>query len=162
MTVQIPDGVSFSVSGNVAKAKGPGGEIEKKFPEKVVVKVDGKNIEVACPSKALGNTFEAHFRNMVSGAKETYKKKMKIIFAHFPITVEVKGKDFVVKNFGGEKVPRKTKIVGNTKVEVKGQEVFISGPDKDAVGQTIGNIRSALKVKNRDPRVFQDGLYIVE
>lgn len=162
MAVQIPDGVTFSVSGNTAKAKGPGGEVERQFPEKVSVKVDGKSIEVSCPSKALGNTFEAHFKNMVAGAKETYKRKMKVIFAHFPITVEVKGKDIVIKNFGGEKVPRKTKIVGSTKVEAKGQEVFVSGPDKEAVGQTVGNIRMVLKVKNRDPRVFQDGLYVVE
>ena len=68
----------------------------------------------------------------------------------------------MIKNFLGEKQPRKTRIVGNTKLEVKGQEVTVSGCDKDAIGATIANLRTATKIKDKDPRVFQDGLYVIE
>lgn len=159
--MQIPEGVTFNVSGQDIKVKGPAGEVDKKLPEKVQVKVNGKEIEVICAEKPLKNTFEAHIKNMLKGAKEGYKFKMKVIFAHFPITAEVKGADITIKNLGGEKVPRKTKVVGKTKVEVKGQELFISGPDKDAVGQTVANIRNATKTKKKDHRIFQDGYYVV-
>jgi large subunit ribosomal protein L6 len=159
--MQIPDGVNFSVDGLSLKAKGPGGEVAKNFPEKVQIKVNGKEIEVSCVDKALCNTWAAHVKNMLTGAKDGYKIKMKIIFAHFPITLEIKGKDIMIKNFLGEKVARKAKLVGNTKVEAKGQDVTVSGPDKDAVGQTIANMRLAMKTKDRDHRVFQDGVYIV-
>ena len=76
--------------------------------------------------------------------------------------MEVKGKEMLIKNFLGEKQPRKAKIPGQTKVEVKGQEVTVTGLSKEDVGQTIANIRSATRIRNRDSRVFQDGFYIVE
>ena len=69
---------------------------------------------------------------------------------------------FTIKNFLGEKQPRKTTVIGEkTKVEVKGQVLTISGPDKDAVGQTASNIKQATKIKEKDSRVFQDGFYAV-
>ncbi len=159
--MQIPEGVTFNVSGQEMKAKGPAGEVDKKFPDKVQVKVNGKDVEIICAEKPLRNTFEAHVRNMLKGAKDGYKFKMKVIFAHFPITAEVKGADITIKNLGGEKVPRRTKVIGKTKVEVKGTEIYISGPDKDAVGQTVANIRNATKIRNKDHRIFQDGYYVV-
>ncbi|MEM3690235.1 MAG: 50S ribosomal protein L6, partial [Candidatus Micrarchaeia archaeon] len=62
----------------------------------------------------------------------------------------------------GEKKPRVASIVGDTKVEVKGSEIFVSGVDKEAVGQTCANICSATCIRNKDSRVFQDGIYLVE
>jgi large subunit ribosomal protein L6 len=50
-------------------------------------------------------------------------------------------------------------VVGETQVKVKGQDVTISGPDKEAVGQTAANMKNILKIKDKDPRIFQDGIY---
>ena len=36
---------------------------------------------------------------------------------------------------------------------------MVRGIDKEKVGQTVANIERATKVKNRDIRVFQDGIY---
>jgi len=44
----------------------------------------------------------------------------------------------------------------------KGKEVFVRGPDKDAVGQTAANIEAQSVVSNKDRRVFQDGIFLVE
>ncbi len=58
--------------------------------------------------------------------------------------------------------PRVAEIVGDTEVKINGEEIEVTGPDKEAVGQTSANIEQATHSGNRDPRVFQDGVYIVE
>jgi large subunit ribosomal protein L6 len=160
--IDIPEGVNVRVEGHTVTVKGPAGEVRKTFSKESAVKVSGNKAEVTAKNKALTNTVEAILECMVAGAKSGYKRSMKLLYAHFPITLEVKGKDIAVKNFLGEKQSRKASLVGNTKLEAKGQSVVVSGPDKEAVGQTIANLRSAMKIKDKDPRVFQDGIYDVE
>ena len=46
------------------------------------------------------------------------------------------------------------------KVEVKKDDVMVTGTDKEAVGHTCSNIELATKVRCRDKRIFQDGIYI--
>lgn len=158
--MEIPDGVTISVEGLRVKAKGPQGEAEKTLRAKgASIKVSGKSIEIECPDRAMRRTMEAHIRNLVLGVQKGYSRKMKIIYAHFPFTLEVKGNTLNIKNILGEKLPRTCRIIGKTKIEVKGQEATISGPDKEAVGQTMANIRAALRIRGKDCRVFQDGMY---
>lgn len=160
--IEIPEGVSVHIDGHKITAKGPGGEVHKNLPKEGGVKVEGKSLEVSAPGLALRSTLESVVRSMLAGAKSAYKKNLKLVYAHFPISIEVKGKDVLVKNFLGEKQPRKTVLVGNTRLEAKGQTVTVSGPDKEAVGQTVANLRTAMRIKDRDARVFQDGIYEVE
>jgi large subunit ribosomal protein L6 len=160
--MEIPEGVTVSVEGLVVKAKGPKGEAQKIFHHQdLQIKMEGRNFEVACPDPAMCGTVEAHVRNLVKGVTVGYSRKMKMIYAHFPFTLEVKGNTVFVKNMLGEKLARRFELIGKTKIEVKGQEVTVSGPDKDSVGQTMANIRKAFKIRNKDPRVFQDGIYEV-
>ncbi|MGB9577463.1 MAG: 50S ribosomal protein L6, partial [Candidatus Norongarragalinales archaeon] len=98
-------------------------------------------------------------RNMIKGCTEEYSKKLQVVYAHFPITIEVKGSQVNIKNFLGEKVPRTAKIVGDTKVSVAGQEITVSGHDKEAVGQTASNLVRATRIAKKDVRIFQDGIY---
>jgi large subunit ribosomal protein L6 len=107
-------------------------------------------------------TIIAHIRNMVKGVTEGYTYRMRVVYSHFPITVKVEGDKVLIQNFLGESVPRVAKIVGDTKIEVKGQDIILTGCDKEAVGQTCGNIEQACRISKYDRRVFQDGIYIVE
>jgi len=52
--------------------------------------------------------------------------------------------------------------VGTTQVEVDGEEVTLSGSDKEAVGQTAADIEQLTRVSGKDNRVFQDGVYITQ
>ena len=70
--------------------------------------------------------------------------------------------EFVIENFLGESSPRRARIVGDTKVNVKGDSVVLSGNDIEAVTQSCANIELATRIKGYDPRVFQDGIYRVE
>jgi large subunit ribosomal protein L6 len=158
--VKIPAGVTVAVEGNKVTANGPKGSTAKDFKGTTLdLKLSGDTLSVSGNGKAIENTVRAHLGNMFVGVTKGFARKMIIRYAHFPISVEVKGKDIMIKNFLGERKPRKTKVHGNAKVEVKGQELLISGADREAVGQTVANIRKTTRIKDHDCRVFQDGIY---
>jgi large subunit ribosomal protein L6 len=166
--VSIPDDVEISFDGSVVVVKGPKGEVRKtmEYPG-VTIKKDQSEIviEAENPKKrqwAIMGTYEAHTKNMIKGVREGFEYKMKVIYSHFPMSVKVERNGITVENYLGEKVPRKTRIVGNCEVKVKGTEVTITGNNVEEVGQTAANIEQLTKVKNRDCRVFQDGIYLVE
>jgi large subunit ribosomal protein L6 len=71
----------------------------------------------------------------------------------------VKDKEFLVKNFFGEKGTRKAEIVGDAAVKIDKDTVTISGISIEDIGQTAANIETACKLKKRDRRIFIDGIY---
>ncbi len=162
LMIAIPQGVTVRVEGQKLTVKGPQGEIAKTISKEASVVVKGSQVEVTSHSKALAGTTESIVNSMLKGVVTHYTKNFKLIYAHFPISIEVKGSDVTIKNFLGEKMARKTVLIGNTKVQAKGQSVTVSGADKEAVGQTIANLRTAMKIKDKDSRIFQDGIYEVD
>lgn len=166
MVVKIPAGISVESTPGMLKVKGPLGELQKSYDGRTVeVKVEGETAKAIIKIKetrknhALANTVEAHLKNMISGVSKKFEKKLQLVYSHFPVTLEIKGKDIMIKNFLGEKTPRKAKIYGDAKVDVKGQDIVISGSDVESVGQTASNIIKATHITKRDQRVFQDGIY---
>lgn len=167
-TIEIPEGISVSFSQDVLTVKGPLGTVERKlwYPG---VKIDVREGEVVVDAvssrkeqKAMVGTFTSHIKNMIKGVNEGFECKMSIVYSHFPMQVKVDGKSFIIGNFLGEKKPRVAKILGETKVKVSGNEVTITGINKEDVGQTAANIEQKTKIRRFDPRVFQDGIYIVQ
>lgn len=167
-TIKIPEGVSVSLSQGVFTARGPKGTVERKFwYPGIEIEVREGEVLVDAESyrkeqKAMVGTFTSHLRNLMIGVSEGYECKMTILYAHFPMQVKVEGKTLVIGNFLGEKKSRIAKILGETKVKVTGNEVTITGINKEDVGQTAANIEQKTKIKRFDPRVFQDGIYIVK
>jgi large subunit ribosomal protein L6 len=166
MKIKIPEGVSVTVEGDLVKVKGKTVSSERAFnPLLTAVKVEAGEIDVSMAGKpsqkkhAVENVIASHVKNMIKGDSTDFVKTLKVVFAHFPVSVEVKGNLVLIKNFVGEKTPRTAKIRGKTKVEVKGAEIIVSGRDKEAMSQTASNIVKATKILNRDERVFQDGIY---
>ena len=167
-TIEIPEGISVSFSQDVFTAKGPLGTVERKlwYPGIRIEVGEGKVMVDAESSrkeqKAMVGTFTSHIKNLITGVNEGFEYKMTIVYAHFPMQVKVDGKTLIIGNFLGEKKPRVAKILGETKVKVTGNEVTISGINKEDVGQTAANIEQKTKIKRFDPRIFQDGIYIVQ
>ncbi|MEM2963563.1 MAG: 50S ribosomal protein L6 [Candidatus Anstonellales archaeon] len=163
VVINIPQEVSPSLNGNTLTLSGKVGSITKTFDFKnLKIVLDKGAITVESESSAFLNSAIAHIKNMIKGAQEGYFKKMRVVYSHFPIALETKGDTLIIKNFLGEKKPRTCKIIGQTKISISGKEVIISGPSVEDVGQTIANIRAATKIKNRDSRIFQDGIYPVK
>ncbi len=165
--ITVPQGVTVTVSGAALTVKGQKGQISREFRfPGIAVKVDGGKVVVETAkddkqTKATGGTYASHIKNMVTGVSEGYEYHMKIVYAHFPIQVKVEGKDKVsIGNFLGERKARSANIVGETKVSVQGDKVVLTGVNKEDLGQTAANIEQACKIRKRDPRVFQDGIYI--
>jgi large subunit ribosomal protein L6 len=166
--ISIPEGVSVSFSQDLFVVRGPKGTVQRKFwypgikieagEEEIVVDADSSRKE----QKAMVGTFASHIKNLVTGVTEGFECKLKIVYAHFPMQVKVEGKTLIIGNFLGEKKPRVAKILGETTVKVNGNEVIISGVNKEDVGQTAANIEQKTKIKRFDPRTFQDGIYIVQ
>jgi large subunit ribosomal protein L6 len=76
------------------------------------------------------------------------------------MNVSVAGSELIIKNFYGEKVPRRSRIVQGVTVKVEGDVVKVEGCDIEKVGQTAANMEKATRITNRDRRIFQDGLWI--
>ena len=107
-------------------------------------------------------TFESHVSNMVHGVTEGWEYSMEVFYSHFPMQVSVQGDEIVIENFLGERAPRRTPIRGDTEVSVDGEELTISGPHIEDVGQTAADIEQLTRVSDKDTRVFQDGVYITQ
>ncbi|MDG6909730.1 MAG: 50S ribosomal protein L6 [Nitrososphaerota archaeon] len=164
--VEMPDGVTATLQGRVLSVKGKLGEAKKNFDKiNVNIGVEGKKVVVSPFSKkkrdnVIINTVTSIINNMVTGVTKGYTYKVKVVYAHFPITVKTKGRQVLVENFVGERSPRVSEIVGDTKVTVEGDDVIVKGVSVEDVGQTAANIELATKIKRKDQRVFLDGLYI--
>ena len=164
--VIIPEGVKVTQNKHMLKFEGPLGKTYKSFrniPVNIEI-VKGKILLKAIGSRkkdySILHTSRSIIRNICEGLIVGYTIKMKIVFAHFPITVKVEGKKILIENFQGERAARTTKIVGNTKVIPKGEDVILTGEVWTDITQTAANIELKTKVKNKDHRVFLDGIYI--
>ena len=111
---------------------------------------------------AICGTYAAHLQNMCTGVTKGYQYRMKVVYAHFPIQLKIAGDRIEVGNFLGEKRSRFARIEKDVKVALGADEVTITGIDKESVGKTAANIEHATRIRERDPRVFQDGVYTVE
>jgi large subunit ribosomal protein L6 len=167
-TIEIPEGVSVNIDNLEVSVSGPLGKLQRElwYPGITIKKTDSRLVvESEKPRRkqlAMIGTMESHLRNMITGVSKGFEYKMKVVYSHFPIQLKREGNKLLIGNFLGEKKARKADIVGNTKVEIKGDQVIINGINKEDVGQTAANIRQATKIKRFDPRVFQDGIYLIE
>ncbi|MCK4456421.1 MAG: 50S ribosomal protein L6 [Thermoplasmata archaeon] len=168
--IGIPDGVDAAVEEDKVTISSRGSIVERRFFHPLVsIDKDGDEIVVSCefPKKkeaALVGTFASHIKNMMLGTAKGFECEMRIVYAHFPMKVSVNEERSIVliENFLGERHPRTARIMGETEVTVKGDTVKLKGNSKEDVGQSAANIEQATKIKGYDPRVFQDGVYIIQ
>jgi len=168
VTISIPDGVNVSEKHRILRVEGPLGKTRKTFKRiPVELQVSGKSIMLKSlgtrkKDYAIFKTAESLINSLLKGVQKGYTFKMKIVYAHFPITVKIKDGYINVENFQGERAPRVSKVFGDTKVVPKGDDVIITGPVLTDVSQTAAALQQNTKVKNKDSRVFLDGIYLFE
>lgn len=166
--ITVPEGVKVDMKKRELSISGPNGEVSKVFKDrriKIAIDGDALVISTELPTKrehALFGTYRSHVNNMLKGAQEDFVYKLKIIYSHFPVKVRVEKDRMVIENFIGESKPRKAKIFGKAKVDIQGDIVTVSANNIEDAGQTAANIEAATKIKKVDPRVFQDGIYLIE
>jgi len=165
--IDIPDMVTVRMEGNLIVVGGKLGTLHKdltKLP--ISVDIKDKKLVIKPPDTrkrdlAITNTAKSIILNMIKGVEQGFTYKLKVVYAHFPISVKTKGKEIHVENYFGERAPRVSRVVGDTtKVNIVGEDVIVQGPSLEDVSQTAANIEFSTKLKGKDQRVFLDGLYI--
>ncbi len=166
--VEIPSGIEAQVEGTVVTIKGPEGENSRDFrmPNIEIAKRENKvvvwNKKSTKKEKKMINSVAAHIANMVHGAEKKFSYKLKVCYSHFPVTVDIKGKEVIIKNFLGEKIPRKMTLPEGVDVHVNKDVVTVESIDRERAGQVAANFEVATRITKRDRRVFQDGIFITE
>ena len=167
--VAIPGDVAVSIDGRMITVSGPKGEMARElwYPHITIQQVeDAISVDVDAAmmrkkQKAMVGTLASHIKNMIDGVAYGYRYRMKMVYSHFPVQLRIDDGKFIIGNFLGEKKDRVAPIVDGVDVEINGDEVTVTGINKESVGQTAANIEQATKIKARDPRVFQDGIYVI-
>jgi len=165
--IEIPDGVEVSLNENFVSVKGPEGENKREFKfgnlefgkEKDYIVVGHK--KATKKEKKQINTISAHIANLIKGVQKKFLYELKICFSHFPITVEIKGDEATIKNFLGEKIPRKVTLPKGVETTVNGNVIKTASVNKDLAGQAAACFEKATRITGKDRRVFQDGIFLV-
>jgi large subunit ribosomal protein L9e len=90
---------------------------------------------------------------------------MRLVYAHFPININIEGKgDKVeIRNFLGEKRVRVVDMLAGVTIErsqgVK-DELILSGNDVELVSRSCALIHQVCMVRHKDIRKFLDGIYV--
>lgn len=165
--IPVEANLQVHLENHILKVKGPKGEVEKKLHHPFV-KIEKTDKEIILSTekatkkeKRMINTFRAHINNMIKGVNQTYIYKLKVCSSHFPITATLEKNKIVIKNFMGEKIPRKATIQPNVTVKVAGDLLTVESPNKEAAGQTAINIEKACRRPGFDTRVFADGIWMI-
>ena len=141
--IPIPDKVTVSLDGLAVTVKGPKGELSRILPEGVSVSQDGGTVVVSLTSThrrsrerhGLSRTLVA---NMVEGVSQGFTRKLEIVGVGY--RAQVQGRKLVVSagySHPVEMVPPE----GVTFSVENNTSVFVSGPDKELVGNEAAKIR---------------------
>ncbi len=170
--IELPQGVQAAREGQLLVVKGPKGEVKRKFVHhKVDVKIAGSKLVINSKKatkreKTAVYTLIAHLKNMIHGVQKPFVYKLKACSgppaSHFPMQITVANNTFTIKNFLGEKVPRILKLKQGVNVKINGTEITVESSDIEIAGATASELELATNIPNKDQRIFQDGIYIVE
>jgi len=165
--IGIPDGVEARIENKDIVIKGPNGEVKKTLVRPTVhIEIKDKKIIIKSSNmtkrgKKLMGTFRSLINNIIKGTIEKHNYLVKICSGHFPMNVVVEKGHLIIKNFFGEKYPRKLKLKDGADVRVNGDLITIEGPSKELCGQIATDIEQLTRRTRYDRRIFQDGCYIV-
>jgi len=170
-TIKIPEGIHVKTENNTLEIKGKGGSETKKFINpRLEITVENnelnlrlkKNHKASIKDKTFINSLVSVIKSIFYGIENGYDAKLKICSGHFPMNVSIQDHTIIIKNFLGEKVPRKAVLNKDVNIKVNGDIIEITGINKEKVGQAAARIEQLTRITNKDRRVFQDGCYITE
>ncbi len=164
--IELPSGVTASMSGQSLLIKGPKGESKRNISYSVKMKLENSKIAFETErttkrDKKMLGSLRAHVYNMVKGSINPHTYILKICAGHFPMTVAVADNKLTIKNFLGEKVPRVLHLKEGAAVKVDGQLIHVISSSKETAGQVAADIEQLTRRPGFDTRVFQDGCYII-
>ncbi|KAK5018983.1 putative 60S ribosomal protein L9-B [Cryomyces antarcticus] len=194
-TLTIPKDVKVSIKTRIVTVEGPRGTIgDAAHRKQVFTHATGKlvknlahlSVSFSQPSPSVINielhhgsrknvatlrTVRTLINNLTIGVTKGYKYKMRYVYAHFPINVNIEKNnetglyEVEIRNFIGEKIVRRVVMQSGVDVEASKNvkdELLLSGNSLENVSQSAADIQQICRVKNKDIRKFLDGLYVSE
>lgn len=177
-TLEVPENVKVSIKSRLVTVEGPRGKLVKDLSHLAVnfsvLKKNVIGIEIHHGNRknvATLRTVRTLIQNLIIGVTKGFKYKMRYVYAHFPINVNVDKNNETglwnveIRNFIGEKIVRNVTCQPGVDVEIsKAQkdEIILSGNSLEGVSQSAADIQQICRVRNKDIRKFLDGIYVSE
>ena len=144
MPIAIPAGVTVEVAeNNKVTVKGPKGTLERVLPAEMEIKVEGAEVIVSRPNdlkrmKALHGLTRTLIHNMVVGVSEGFSKELEVNGVGYRAAKQ--GNTLVLTL--GYSHPVNVAEVPGIHIDVpQPNQIIISGPDKQQVGQFAAEVR---------------------
>ena len=167
--IEIPSGIIVNIHKDEIIFKKEDKEIRRKLNPMIRVKVEEGKIKITSEKftkreKKNFGSIKAHVKNAIEGLNNPWKYKLQIAMVHFPTTalIDKDTNEFVLKNFLGEKKDRRVKLSSDVEIKINKDIIEITSSNVEKAGQTAANLEKLTKVRNRDRRIFQDGIFIIE
>jgi large subunit ribosomal protein L9e len=160
--------VSVQIKARKVTVTGPRGKLSKDLshlavnfshPKKNVI-----GIEIhhgARKNVAALRTVRTLISNLIVGVTKGFKYKMRYVYAHFPINVNIDKNsetdqyEVEIRNFIGEKLVRRVIMRSGVSVSVSSaqkDELVLEGNSLEDVSQSAADIQQICKVRNKDIR----------
>jgi large subunit ribosomal protein L9e len=172
----IPEGVEVNLHARKISVKGPRGSLSRDFTylPRIDIHHDKEERKIVftmffSSRKRLSclRTCESHISNLFDGVTKGFRYKMRAVYAHFPVNINIDGKGAKVeiRNFLGEKRTRTCHMLEGVKIardDTVKDCLVLEGNDIDNVSKSAALIHMSCLVKRKDIRKFLDGFYVSE
>lgn len=141
--ITIPSGVEVNMAGRELTAKGKNGALQFTIPAEIKTTIEESQVAFSLDSnskqaKAFWGMSRAMVANMIQGVSEGFTKVLEINGVGYRAAVKGNKLDLSL----AFSHPVEMDIPSDLKVEVKGNEITISGIDKQKVGQFAAEVRA--------------------
>lgn len=143
--IVIPAGVTVTVdeAAHHVAVKGPKGSLNSNYHPLMTVKVEGNEVLVTRPNdepqaRSLHGLTRTNIANMVNGVVNGYEKKLEIVGVG--MRCQKQGSNLVM-NLGFSHQVIVSEVPGITIDVPNANQIVISGPDKQQVGQFAAEVR---------------------
>ena len=174
--LEIPDGVEVTLKARKISVKGPRGTLNRDFThlsridlfhDKEANKIIATMFFSSKKRLACLRTVCSHISNLFDGVCKGFRYKMRAVYAHFPVNMNIgpKGEKIEIRNFLGEKRTRTCNMLEGVKIsrdEAVKDCLVLEGNDIDSVSKSAALIHMSCLVKKKDIRKFLDGFYVSE
>ena len=144
MPLTVPAGVTVTIgANNEVTVKGPKGELVQRMPADIMIEQSGETIEVKRPTddkehRSLHGLTRSLLHNMVVGVTDGFKKQLEINGVGYRAAMQG---NKLVMNLGYSHQVEMEPADGITIEVPQPNQIIISGPDKQKVGQFAANVR---------------------
>lgn len=142
--VEVPDGVTVDVAGQIVTAKGKLGQLSATLADDVEIAMQDKLITLtlrnnSSAAQKMWGTSRSVLNNLVSGVNEGFTRNLEIQGVGY--RAQVQGKELVLQLGYSHEV--RFPVPEGIKIQCSDQtHISVTGPDKQQVGQTAAEIRS--------------------